>query len=810
MRILNIELTDDSVNYVDGRLAGRIGEHNATLLVISLPEILLNNADYHIISFDTPNGSVVSRKITSDNTKEAYLDDGKIYCTLWQELTKSPAVMLTVESYSTEDGEPVMIAKSPYIDELYFEMSADGFAPQAETGGYGLACEVDALRQMTHIHSNKPLLDGYTQTDALLAEAVEKRHAHSNMDFLNNISESIGAKADKAIPLKEGSFAKLDSDGNLRDSGLDADSFLNVVNVQGNGEFYKNNSLDSFLSVGRYMVSYKNTAANAKHSILLDTTGTGGAVCQYAFDRGLVFFRQWAGGVWGGWKKTAFVDILDGSSPDPMHIPVFANSTSPSAGATISDSGCCVNDFVLKVDGMGLSSNDFSQNYKDKLDLLDSRTYYHSGENIDLSLYYTAGLHIFHGTLDNISRPWNNNGNDLLMLVADTKRDDVTMRDTCLQYVFGNSTIMYRSLAVLDNGIIAVSEWKDFSGGDKVDKEDGKCLSSNDYTDDDKSLVTTIPELQRVCDELPREADEGDIIYLKSDYDEFFPTSSETLVKNEGEYRISFKDGWQTSQPSPTELNYIIMKNLQTDEGVTIQVVDSETALDAVGVAVNVVAVLKDELIYIFPFSSVPSLGLVEGNWYSTNNEFSVFTGTEQPDINFSHMRPTTIAGAEFSEIDKIYLLETSVFRKAGMYKYDGNQWVRETFANIEKVVYNGVTMPIDENAVRIEPDRYDSLSVVQESEKKVIYPRVDKEYCLALSDYVTVMLPHPGLLEDEYAHKITLKIFCENDGGMEFCGNVVFKEGATPDIEPGNYYSIKCDFYPIADKWFVDVSAFS
>ena len=118
MRILNIELTDDSVNYVDGRLAGRIGEHNATLLVISLPEILLNNADYHIISFDTPHGSVVSRKITSDNTKEAYLDDGKIYCTLWQELTKSPAVMLTVESYSTEDGEPVMIAKSPYIGEL--------------------------------------------------------------------------------------------------------------------------------------------------------------------------------------------------------------------------------------------------------------------------------------------------------------------------------------------------------------------------------------------------------------------------------------------------------------------------------------------------------------------------------------------------------------------------------------------------------------------------------------------------------------------------------------------------------------------
>lgn len=468
MRTLNIEVSDTSVNYVDGKLAGRIGEHNATQLIIKLPELLRNGVDYHIISFDTLQGSVVSSAITTDDTKEAYLSGDKIYCTLWQELTKTPALMFTVEAYAVTDNEPVMIAKSPYIDELYFEMSADDNGAQAETGGHGLACDVETLLQSSHSHSNKSLLDSYTQTESSLADAVGKAHSHENIELLNDITESFDTKADKAIPAREDSFAKLDGDGNLGDSGFTPDDFFKVAYVQGSGAFNTNASLNGFTETGRYAVSYKNIAANTEQTLFLDICNIDGAVKQYVFDKGTVYVRQLTGGSWSYWSRTSYVNLASGVNPGFGHIAAFLSGSSPLAGATITDSGCSLNDFVLKVEGMGLSSNDFTQYYKDKLDLLDPDTYFHSGSNTDLSRYINAGLHIFHGTINEASRPRENNGKDLLMLVADTIRDDVQRCDSCVQYAFCNSTIVCRSLTVFDNGVIAASPWTEPGGGEST------------------------------------------------------------------------------------------------------------------------------------------------------------------------------------------------------------------------------------------------------------------------------------------------------------------------------------------------------
>lgn len=47
---------------------------------------------------------------------------------------------------------------------------------------------LDALEADTHTHANKALLDTYTQTEANLADAVAKKHAHSNMDVLEAIT----------------------------------------------------------------------------------------------------------------------------------------------------------------------------------------------------------------------------------------------------------------------------------------------------------------------------------------------------------------------------------------------------------------------------------------------------------------------------------------------------------------------------------------------------------------------------------------------------------------------------------------------
>lgn len=46
---------------------------------------------------------------------------------------------------------------------------------------------LDALEADTHTHSNKALLDTYTQTEANLADAVAKKHEHANKDVLDGI-----------------------------------------------------------------------------------------------------------------------------------------------------------------------------------------------------------------------------------------------------------------------------------------------------------------------------------------------------------------------------------------------------------------------------------------------------------------------------------------------------------------------------------------------------------------------------------------------------------------------------------------------
>lgn len=49
---------------------------------------------------------------------------------------------------------------------------------------------LDALEAVDHEHSNKALLDTYTQTEANLADAVAKKHEHSNLSVLEGITSA--------------------------------------------------------------------------------------------------------------------------------------------------------------------------------------------------------------------------------------------------------------------------------------------------------------------------------------------------------------------------------------------------------------------------------------------------------------------------------------------------------------------------------------------------------------------------------------------------------------------------------------------
>lgn len=61
-------------------------------------------------------------------------------------------------------------------------------ATSAETRLDAVEGDIDALQADTHTHTNKTLLDSYTQTEANLADAVAKKHSHANATVLDGIS----------------------------------------------------------------------------------------------------------------------------------------------------------------------------------------------------------------------------------------------------------------------------------------------------------------------------------------------------------------------------------------------------------------------------------------------------------------------------------------------------------------------------------------------------------------------------------------------------------------------------------------------
>ena len=88
----------------------------------------------------------------------------------------------------------------------YVKEYADGAIAALEIGDYAkaadltaLAARVTALEADTHTHSNKALLDTYTQTEANLEDAVQKKHDHANAEELAKIADGDKAKWDAVV-----------------------------------------------------------------------------------------------------------------------------------------------------------------------------------------------------------------------------------------------------------------------------------------------------------------------------------------------------------------------------------------------------------------------------------------------------------------------------------------------------------------------------------------------------------------------------------------------------------------------------------
>ena len=92
------------------------------------------------------------------------------------------------------DGEKATVVA--YVTDAIDALKIGDYAKAADLTA--LAGRVEALEADTHTHTNKDLLDTYTQTEANLADAVAKKHDHANKEELDKIVAGDKAKWDSA------------------------------------------------------------------------------------------------------------------------------------------------------------------------------------------------------------------------------------------------------------------------------------------------------------------------------------------------------------------------------------------------------------------------------------------------------------------------------------------------------------------------------------------------------------------------------------------------------------------------------------
>lgn len=110
---------------------GRIGEHNATELVITVPTALSSDSrtDSYRVAFHTNGQTILSESYT----------ESPITISLWRQLTLSPRLSLQVIAY---DGAGDFVGKSVKLSGFYFEPSVMGDSVEADGSNPDLAHEI--------------------------------------------------------------------------------------------------------------------------------------------------------------------------------------------------------------------------------------------------------------------------------------------------------------------------------------------------------------------------------------------------------------------------------------------------------------------------------------------------------------------------------------------------------------------------------------------------------------------------------------------------------------------------------------------
>lgn len=201
MRQLRVDFTQDNP-CVDGHVLGRIGEHNATELIITPPaDIAAHEAVVsYIIAFSVSNMIIHTKPFEKSET---------VTVPLWKQLTQEPVIGVQLEAYDS-DGE--FIGKSEYLSGLRFTPSACGDDTPADSDNHDLLSQVVQNTEKSHLHDNKKVIDGFSEKDGVvmyngkqitgsgtglsekqladLNANTEARHSHENKRTLDRLGVS--------------------------------------------------------------------------------------------------------------------------------------------------------------------------------------------------------------------------------------------------------------------------------------------------------------------------------------------------------------------------------------------------------------------------------------------------------------------------------------------------------------------------------------------------------------------------------------------------------------------------------------------
>ena len=107
------------------------------------------------------------------------------------------------------------------IDKKVDKVTGKGLSTNDFTNDYKL--QIESNTSARHTHSNKALLDTYTQTETNLADAVSKKHSHSNKSVLDNTTASYTTEEKtKLSGIASGAEVNVQADLNVTDTTSDA------------------------------------------------------------------------------------------------------------------------------------------------------------------------------------------------------------------------------------------------------------------------------------------------------------------------------------------------------------------------------------------------------------------------------------------------------------------------------------------------------------------------------------------------------------------------------------------------------------